>query len=186
MPTLDTAIEIRVTESAYVSGNEYVGFDNRIAGRSVIPKEIEIIGGSGHRVGENAATVLVSGVADGGIEFLTAQSVISSKEGAVTTTGGAARIPFRVDAEIITVSAMVDTAPTGASLIVDLIDSNGTTMFTTQGNRPTILATEFDSGLEYPDVTAVEADSYVKVQVDQVGSTEPGQDLTVLILWRRA
>jgi len=186
MPTLDTAIEVHVSGSAFVAGNEYAGYDDRISGRSPIEKEIEIIGGSGHTIGENAARVILNGVADGEYEFLNARSIISSKEGAVTTTGGAARIPFVEDAEIISVSALVDTAPTGASLIVDLINAGGTTMFTTQGNRPTILATEFASGAEYPDLTAVSADSYVKVQVDQVGSTEPGQDLTVLILWRRA
>jgi hypothetical protein len=184
---IDTAIEIHVDETAYVYDNEYVGVDARIGGYVALTKEIDIDGGNGpHRVGENAAKVLISNLAAADVEFLNARSIISSKEGIIVTTGGAARIPFMEDAEIISVSALIDTAPTGASLIVDLIDSGGTTMFTTQGNRPTILATEFESGAEYPDVTAVAAGSYVKVQVDQVGSSEPGQDLTVLILWRRA
>jgi hypothetical protein len=55
---------------------------------------------------------------------------------------------------ITKVKLVVKTAPTGADLIVD-VNKNGTTVFTTQSNRPKITAgnTTGDSGT--PDVTSL-------------------------------
>ena len=77
------------------------------------------------------------------------------------------------------VRASVGTAPTGASLIVD-IKVNGTTIFTTQANRPTISAGSMTSGyVTNMNITSVAAGAYVTVDVAQVGSIIPGSDLTV-------
>ena len=77
------------------------------------------------------------------------------------------------------VRASVGTAPTGSSLIVD-IKANGTTIFTTQANRPTIaVGTQTSGFVTNMDVTAVAAGAYVTVDIAQVGSTIPGADLTV-------
>ena len=77
------------------------------------------------------------------------------------------------------VRASAGVAPTGASVIVD-ININGTTIFTTQANRPTIAASGFTSGkVTNMDVTSVPVGSYVTVDVDQVGSTIAGGQLTV-------
>ena len=100
--------------------------------------------------------------------------------GGVTTITGVARLRLPEDVFIIDAAAMVGTAPTDASLIVD-IHLNGTTIFTTQGNRPTIASTAFDSGLAVPDVRVAAAGDYFTVDVDQVGSTIAGSDLTVFI-----
>ena len=54
---------------------------------------------------------------------------------------------------ITAVRASVGVAPTGASLIVD-VHLDGTTIFTTQGNRPTITATNFTDLTNTPDVTS--------------------------------
>lgn len=79
------------------------------------------------------------------------------------------------------VRASVGTAPTGASLIVD-INKNGTTIFTTQGNRPTIAAAANTSGnVTNMDVTTVANGEYLTVDIDQVGSTLTGADLTVQV-----
>lgn len=79
------------------------------------------------------------------------------------------------------VRASAGTAPTGASVIVD-VNINGTTIFTTQSNRPTIAAAAQDSGyVTNMNITSVPAGSYVTIDVDQVGSTIPGADLTVQI-----
>lgn len=79
------------------------------------------------------------------------------------------------------VRASVGTAPTGASIIID-IKVNGTTIFTTQANRPTIAAAAFASSyVTNMDVTSVAAGSYITVDVAQVGSTIPGSDLTVQV-----
>ena len=80
---------------------------------------------------------------------------------------------------IQSVRATVGTAPTGSSLVID-ININGTTIFTTQGNRPTITAGGSTSGkVINMDIVTVATGQYLTVDVDQVGSTTPGRDLTV-------
>lgn len=109
-----------------------------------------------------------------------------SRSGALTVTVGAGRFRFPFAATLLGVTAAVNTAPTGASVIAD-VTKNGTTVFTTQGNRPTIAASAFATASEtVPDVTAVALGDYFTVDVDQVGSTIAGSDLTVIIRYRRA
>jgi hypothetical protein len=103
-----------------------------------------------------------------------------SKSGVLTVGTGTGRFRFRRACTIVGVSAIVDTAPTGADIIVD-VNLNGTTIFTTQANRPTIAASANNSSTTAPDVTAVVADDYMTVDIDQVGSTVAGSDLTVTI-----
>lgn len=82
---------------------------------------------------------------------------------------------------ILSVRASVGTPPTGSSLIVD-VNVGGTTIFTTQGNRPTITAAGNTSGkITTMNVTTVAAGEYLTIDVDQVGSTTPGNDLAVQI-----
>lgn len=74
------------------------------------------------------------------------------------------------------------TAPTGASLIVD-VNKNGSTIFSTQANRPTITAGNNTSGKVTAINTTTLADGdYLTVDIDQVGSTVAGSNLTVQIL----
>lgn len=74
--------------------------------------------------------------------------------------------------------AAVGTAPTGATLIVD-VNKNGTTIFTTQSARPTIAISGNSTTLSTPAVTTLADGDYITVDVDQVGSTVAGADLTV-------
>lgn len=99
---------------------------------------------------------------------------------AIAATAGLVRYRIPFNAEIIQIAATVNTAPTGASLIVD-VNKNGTTLFTTQASRPTIAASAFVSSTTAPDVTTVAAGDYITVDVDQVGSTVAGSDLSVCI-----
>lgn len=80
---------------------------------------------------------------------------------------------------VTTVRAAVGTAPTGAALVVD-VNKNGTTIFPTQANRPSIAAAGF-TATGTPGVTGWAAGEYLTVDVDQVGSTVPGSDLTVTV-----
>jgi len=77
------------------------------------------------------------------------------------------------------VRSAVGTAPTGATLIVDVL-MGGTTIFTTQGNRPTI-AISGNTATGIPDVTSWADGTYLTVNVAQVGSTVAGSDLTVSV-----
>lgn len=71
------------------------------------------------------------------------------------------------------------TAPVGSSIIVD-INKNGTTIFTTQANRPTISDGENKgSSSPTPDVTSLAEGDVITLDIDQVGSSTAGADLTV-------
>ena len=103
--------------------------------------------------------------------------------GVLTVAAGTHRFRFPIAAEILSIAATVATAPTGASVIVD-VNRNGVTVFTTQANRPTIAAGANASSDAVPDVTSIAAGQYLTVDVDQIGSTVAGADLVVVVLWR--
>lgn len=79
------------------------------------------------------------------------------------------------------VKVVVKTAPTGSTIIVD-VNKAGTTIFTTQANRPEIPigGTTDDSGT--PDVTALAEGDKLTIDIDQIGSGTPGADLTVEVV----
>lgn len=120
------------------------------------------------------------------------------KAGTVATVTTASGMVFRAprDMTVWGVAATVGTAPTDADFIVDVhkVDAGGeatdagTTIFTTQANRPTIAATETSSpfpgtsGAGVPDVQEVNEGDLLRVEVDQVGSGTAGSDLVVQIL----
>lgn len=81
---------------------------------------------------------------------------------------------------ISAVFAYVETAPTGADLIID-VNKNGTTIFTTQSGRPTIAASANSDTSDTPDVTSVANGDYLTFDIDQVGSTIPGSDLLIVV-----
>jgi hypothetical protein len=97
------------------------------------------------------------------------------------TLSGGFSLPVRMLAPwagtITNVVASVYTAPTVSAIIVD-INKNGTTIFTTQGNRPTIAAGTLDDLSSTPDVTAVVLNDVFTCDIDQVG-VSPGAGLVV-------
>ena len=100
------------------------------------------------------------------------------------TKFGSVVLPWPIT--IILVKVYADTAPTGATLIVD-VNKNGTTIFTTQANRPTIAdgGNADDSGT--PDVTAAAAGDRLSYDIDQIGSGDAGGNhLTVTLYYNRA
>lgn len=135
-------------------------------------------------------------VADGGTGASTAASARANlgveetayfaSEGTLTVKNGKGRMPFPVDAVILGISAMVDTAPTGATIVLD-INKNGTTIFTTQSNRPQIVAGANNTATEVTNmnVTAISAGQYLTADIDQIGTTVAGADLTVAVRYRR-
>lgn len=104
------------------------------------------------------------------------------KTGALTATTGTQRLPIDGTYTIVGTRLMVGTAPTGASIIVD-INKNGTTIYSTQANRPSIAAGANSGGPgAAPDVASLAAGDYLTVDVDQIGSTVAGSDLTVSVI----
>lgn len=97
---------------------------------------------------------------------------------------GKHRIPIMFNGDIVAIRAMIETAPTGAPIVLD-INKNGVTIFTTQGNRPTIAIGANDSGeVTNMDLTAIVKGDYLTLDIDQIGSTVAGQNLTLLIVGR--
>lgn len=129
-------------------------------------------------VGSSAGTV----AAGNHTHTLTLSLPAYSKQGVLTTTTGTLRLPIDGTYTIVGTRLMVGTAPTGASLLID-VNKNGTTIYTTQGNRPSIAAGANAGGPgAAPDVTSLVAGDYITVDIDQVGSTVAGSDLTVVVV----
>lgn len=104
-----------------------------------------------------------------------------SANGALTVGAGKDRWIAPFSGEIINATAVVGTAPTGAAAIFD-IDKDGTTVFTTQANRPTIPDGASESPVSArPDVTTFAAGDVLSLGVDQVGSTVAGSDADVVV-----
>jgi hypothetical protein len=103
----------------------------------------------------------------------------------LTVKTGVSRQYFEAAYTVTNVRASVGTAPTGASVICD-VNKNGTTIYSTQGNRPTITVSTNTATANSPDVTSIAAGDYLTVDVDQIGSTVAGADLTVSVTLRRA
>lgn len=73
------------------------------------------------------------------------------------------------------------TPPVGTDIIAD-IHKNGTTIFTTQPNRPRVLGGTNGGTLATPDVQSFADGDYLTVDIDQIGSVTPGADVTIGLL----
>lgn len=111
------------------------------------------------------------------------RTALFSRAGSLVVAVGAGRYLITAPATLIGAVASVGTAPTGAAILVD-VNKNGTTVYTTQANRPSIAIAANASAIPpvAPNVTALIAGDYLSVDVDQVGSTIPGSDLVVQVL----
>jgi hypothetical protein len=111
------------------------------------------------------------------------QMVVLGVPGVLATQTGVSRLLMPYAGTIVGAVAAVNTAPTGATLICD-VKKNGTTIYTTSANRPTIaISANATTTMPTPDVTTFAALDYLTVDIDQVGSTIAGSDLTVSILY---
>src|SRR4029077_12289402 len=104
--------------------------------------------------------------------------IFSMEDVLVTKVG---TLPWRCkgSATIDGILVTVGTAPTGSSIIVD-INKNGTTLFSS--GKPTIASGSTSSGsASVPSSPDLVDDDIITVDIDQIGSTTPGEDLTVEI-----
>jgi hypothetical protein len=113
------------------------------------------------------------------------RSLSFSKAGSLTGTVGAGQFTFWNDTgvplTVRSVRATVGTAPVGAAILID-VNLNGTTIFATQANRPTIAASAKTSGKVTGFSTSVIPDGgAITVDIDQVGTTTAGSDLAVQV-----
>lgn len=101
-----------------------------------------------------------------------------------TLTTGTSLTPAMVvvTAQTITkVYAYVKTAPTGASILID-INKNGTSIWnTTQANRLAITAGNNSGDQTSFDTTSLAEGDVLTFDIDQVGSSVSGADLTIVV-----
>lgn len=81
---------------------------------------------------------------------------------------------------ISNVRVSVGTAPTGSSAIFD-VNRNGTTIFSTQVNRPTVAVSGFTDLSSVPDTTSIASGEYITIDVDQIGSSTAGANAVIQI-----
>jgi hypothetical protein len=135
---------------------------------------LSISGGTVTNGGGGTADLLVSG---GNIYQMFGQP------GNLAPGVGVSRMLFPAAATIVGIVLACDTAPGTQSVIVD-VNKNGTTIFTTQANRPKILAAAHaTAAIATPDVTAYSLGDYLTIDLDQVGVTPAGADLTIGVLY---
>lgn len=129
--------------------------------------------------GTNGQSLVTNG--SGTLRWATPAEISFTIPGNLTVGAAAIRWYFTGNVTVSNVVATVSTAPTGASVIFD-VNKNGTTIFTTQGNRPTITATNFTDLTSTPDTTTFASGDYVTIDVDQIGSTVAGADAVIRLV----
>ena len=73
------------------------------------------------------------------------------------------------------------TAPTGENEVIVDVNNGGTTIFTTQTNRPEIVEAATEGNTTTIEVDAVAVNDEITIEIDQIGNTTPGSDLLVEI-----
>lgn len=127
---------------------------------------------------QDAIQYLYNMMAGGISNYYTWHTFTFTAEGLLTTGAMSLRFYAPGPMTISEVFTAVNTPPTGDTILVD-VNLNGTTIFTNQGKRPEIADGAYTDTSDTPDVTAVVKDDYFTADIDQVGSTTSGLDLTV-------
>lgn len=103
-----------------------------------------------------------------------------SMRDAIFTLVGGHRIYVDAACTISSVRASVSVAPSGVPILVD-VNRNGTTIYGTQANRPSIAVGAFTALGGVASNATLAANDYLTVDVDQVGTPTPGSNLSVTI-----
>lgn len=117
--------------------------------------------------------------------------VLSSRSGNVSVVTGKERFLFPFAVTLVGIQLAIGTAPTGtastpitgAAVVVD-INKNGTTIFTTQANRPIIADSANSGSVATPAVTSMAIGDYLTADIDFIGSTVPGADLSIMLQYK--
>lgn len=112
------------------------------------------------------------------------ETAIFTIEEDLTTTIGKLRVYnlTGVTKTITKVYLSVSNAPVGAAIIAD-VNKNGTTLFTTQTNRPQIAAAAYTGSTATIENNQWADGDYLTLDIDQVGSTSPGFNLTAHVVY---
>lgn len=102
--------------------------------------------------------------------------IINGDAEVATSKGKRVYVPF--GGSITKSIAYAETAPTSADLIFD-INKNGSTIWSTQANRIEIAASANEGTQTTFDTTSCAIGDYFTLDIDQIGSGNPGADITV-------
>lgn len=108
-----------------------------------------------------------------------------SASGAMTTRTGKSMFSLLGSGRIIAVKAYLNTAPTGATTFKVDVDLNGTTIYGTQANQPTWVASANAATVGTHSVVSFVDGDRLSIDIDAVGNTIAGSDLTVVVYIRK-
>lgn len=128
----------------------------------------------------NRNRVVITTTRTPGVQQFTYQVQVFTVPGTLSVGTGRAKFYIPGPITIGNIRASVGTAPLGSDLIVD-VNKNGTTIFTTQTSRPKIFAGQTLASTSTPNITQLTTGDYLTVDIDQIGSLNPGADLSVQI-----
>ena len=127
-------------------------------------------------------TGLSSLITDLGTDFKRGTIPVSfAAQGTMTVRTGKSRVQLLGSGIIVAVYGYLDTAPTGATTFKVDVNKNGTTIYGTQGNRPIWTASANAATVGSHSVTTYSSGDTLSCDVDAVGSTVPGSDLSITV-----
>ena len=142
--------------------------------------------GAGNVIGHNTYRDVTTPFVDAGIaatdtQFEDVQEWVWYLPGTITTGTGVEGREFRRRGFIVSVSVICDTAGVGTGSNTFDVHLNGTTIFTTQGNRPAMAAASVSSGDTGPDVRPFAIGDVLTVDVDAITATTACVDAVITV-----
>lgn len=110
------------------------------------------------------------------------ETLVVRKSGTLAVATGKPEFVFPYSGRILSVRGALGTAPTGAAATFD-VNIDGTSIFTTQANRPKAAVSSTVVAAAVPDVKKVAAGAVLTVDIDVVGSTVAGADAALVITY---
>lgn len=107
--------------------------------------------------------------------------VVFSAQGALTTRIGKSKVQLLGSGLIVAAKGWLDTPATGTTTFKVDINKNGTTIYGTQANQPTWVASQNAATVGAHSVTTFANGDQLSCDIDAVGSTITGSDLTVTV-----
>lgn len=132
-------------------------------------------------VDDQSNTVLITQAGMQGVPGPAHETYQFTMQDQLETAVGSTFIPFDSDASLVSLQAVVSVPPVGQDIVVDVL-INGVSIWANPADRLTITAGQDESAVvtTYDTGTFVAGDR-LSVDVVQVGSTNPGEDLVVMV-----
>ena len=162
----------------YINGVEFINCDTAITLQT---------GFGGNVIGDNTYRDVTTPFADADVDvtatkFAGSQTAVWDEPDDLTTGTGTARFYLPRRSFFISARLAADTAGTGSGFNIIDVNLNGTTLYPTQGIRPSLAAGGNDSGLQGCGSMAAAGD-YLSVDVDAVTATTPASAVVATVFY---